>query len=54
VDVNRIEPPIPLPLIETRDFEADATQFKQGTSWRATVDLQAGIDRTVQFYEGSA
>ena len=50
VDVNRIEPPGPLPAIETRNFAADATQFKKGTGWRAAVDLQAGIDRTIEFY----
>jgi len=51
VDVHQIEPPAPLPAIETRNFVADAAQFKKGTGWSAFVGLQAGIDRTIKFYE---
>jgi len=50
VDVNRIEPPGSLPAIETRNFVANATQFKKETGWHATIDLKTGIDRTIQFY----
>ena len=50
VNVNRIEPPDPLPAIETRNFVADVTQFKRRTGWHATVNLQAGLDRTIEFY----
>jgi nucleoside-diphosphate-sugar epimerase len=51
VNVNRIDPPSPLPAIETRNFVADASRFKTGTGWFATVELIAGIDRTIEFYE---
>ena len=50
VKVIQVEPPDPLPAIEMRNFVADATQFERGTGWRAAVDLQAGIDRTIEFY----
>jgi len=51
VDVKQIEPPSPLPTIETRNFTADTTQFKKQTGWRAQVDLKTGIDQTIEFYE---
>jgi nucleoside-diphosphate-sugar epimerase len=50
VEVNRVEPPGPLPAIETRNFVAEARQFQQASGWRAAVGLQAGIDRTIEFY----
>ena len=53
VNVNLVEPPSPLPAIETRNFVADAAQFKQGAGWRTVVNLQAGIDRTIEFYENA-
>ncbi len=51
VDVQLVEPPSPLPAIETRNFVADTTRFKQRTDWCSSVDLKTGIDRTIEFYE---
>lgn len=51
VDVTRVDPPRPLPAIETRNYVADTTQFAQRTGWRAEIDLKTGIDRTLTFYE---
>jgi nucleoside-diphosphate-sugar epimerase len=50
VDVKQIEPPGPLPAIETRNFVADSTRFKTQTGWRAEVSLREGIDRTIRFF----
>ncbi|MDY0149587.1 MAG: NAD-dependent epimerase/dehydratase family protein [Kiritimatiellia bacterium] len=52
VDVTRIDPPRPLPAIETRNYIADTARFAQQTGWRAEIDLKTGIDRTLAFYEG--
>ena len=53
VDVKRIDPPNPLPVIETRNFTADASLFFERTGWQAAEDLSAGIDQTIGFYQGS-
>jgi nucleoside-diphosphate-sugar epimerase len=53
-DVTLIAPPAPLPAIETRNFVADSSRFSEQTGWRADVDLITGLDRTIEFYEGSA
>lgn len=51
VPVELIDPPSPLPLIETRNFVADSSLLATKTGWRAVVDLKSGIDRTIEFYE---
>jgi nucleoside-diphosphate-sugar epimerase len=54
IDVVQVTPPDSLPLIETRNFTADASRFKQQTGWRAVTDLNTGLDRTIAFYKNNA
>jgi len=51
VPVRLVEPPRPLSPIETRNFVADSSRFTQATGWRASYQLSAGIDRTIEAYQ---
>ena len=49
-EVKHVEPPSSLLPIESRDFVADATAFRQATGWTPRVELQEGIDRMVEAF----
>lgn len=48
--VVNIAPPDNLSPIESRNFVADISKFKQITSWSANISLRQGIDITLDFY----
>jgi nucleoside-diphosphate-sugar epimerase len=39
-----------LETIEWRNFVADTTRFAQATGWKASVSLEEGIDRTIDYF----
>jgi nucleoside-diphosphate-sugar epimerase len=45
--VVHVEPPATLSPIESRNFVADTTAFRQASNWTAAVTLTDGIDRTI-------
>ncbi|MFQ5443755.1 MAG: NAD-dependent epimerase/dehydratase family protein, partial [Nitrospinales bacterium] len=50
VEIRYIPVPEGLSKIETRQFVADASNFKRDTGWEPSVSLQTGIDRTIKFF----
>ena len=50
VEVSHIQPPDDYHAIESRDYAADTTLFRNKTGWQARVDLQTGIARTIEYY----
>lgn len=47
--VSHVDPPASMSVIETRSFVANSSVFSEATGWRATVCLEEGIDRTLDF-----
>ena len=50
VQVTHVDPPTKLSPIETRNFVADTKRFTEATDWRASVSLEDGVDRTIDYY----
>lgn len=48
VSVVSVEPPPGLSAIEQRNFVADTTRFRTATGWSTRVDLEDGIDQTIE------
>jgi UDP-glucose 4-epimerase len=48
VRVEHVDPPRPLPELQTRSFVADASRFVAATGWRPEWSLAAGIDQTLE------
>jgi UDP-glucose 4-epimerase len=52
VRVAHIRPPENLSLIESRNFVANYSKFKQITGWKPKISLRSGVSKTVDFYMG--
>ena len=48
VEIRRVEPPPNLFKIEQRHFIADTQRVRRVSGWSPTVDLEEGIDRTIE------
>lgn len=49
VEVSGVPEPPGLSAIESRRFVADASSFRSATGWAPAVELEDGIDRTIDF-----
>lgn len=49
VEVKHISPPFQQSPIETRNFVADTTNFREATGWRGCRFLEEGISRTLDY-----
>ena len=50
VPITSVEPPASLSPIENRSFVADTRRLRAATGWSARVNLEEGIDRTVEAF----
>ena len=50
VNVVHVDPPPGQLAIESRNFVADASQFKQATGWRPSLSFRDGIDQTIEAF----
>lgn len=50
VPITSVEPPAGLLQIEDRSFVADTRRFREATGWSARVNLEEGIDRTIDAF----
>jgi nucleoside-diphosphate-sugar epimerase len=49
-NIQNIDPPENLALIEKRSFVADINKFVKYTKWQPTMDLTKGIDLTIEYF----
>jgi len=52
IHINTSETPKNFSPIEYRNFVADSSAFKAATGWKADVNLDEGIGRTIDFFVG--
>ena len=48
--IKSVPPPIDLSPIESRHFIADSSAYKKITEWNATITLEEGIKKTVDYF----
>jgi len=48
--INYVSPDKDLAPIETRNFIADTTSFKEATGWVSKIDLRSGIRQTIDYF----
>lgn len=53
VQVEHVDPPSGLSPIESRDFIADPRAFIEATGWWPAIELETGIDRTIEAFVGA-
>ena len=49
-EIQFIDPPDNLSVIETRSFIANVKKFRDATDWQPLTDLEQGIDSTIVFF----
>jgi nucleoside-diphosphate-sugar epimerase len=54
IAVRRVAPPVALDPIDARSYVVDASAFIAATGWRPAIDLDSGIDRTLDWIGATA